>query len=151
MRWVNFNIFDSITMRFEAPGRARGSSPCRGARPPDAHTAPSTNRTPAGNPYQSYYPNWGMLAIVKHGVGIFLLITNWYRYHSSIFDIWHGYQSSIFDIDFCRSSRGRAEDPSKFVTKCTTERFWYRGSSLTRNTPPVGRDSSPMLRDLWWS
>ena len=36
-------------MRLEAPGRARGSSPCRAARPPDAHTAPSIDRTPAEN------------------------------------------------------------------------------------------------------
>ena len=27
----------------------------------------------------------------------------------------------------------------------------YRGTSLTRNSPPIGPYSSPMSRDLWWS
>ena len=27
----------------------------------------------------------------------------------------------------------------------------YRGTSLIRNTPPVGTYNSPMPRDLWWS
>jgi len=28
-------------------------------------------------------------------------------------------------------------------------KFEYRGTSLIRNTPPVGPYSSPMSRDLW--
>ena len=31
------------------------------------------------------------------------------------------------------------------------QRPLYRGTSLIRDTPPVGPCSSPVPRDLWWS